>query len=277
MTPAYRPNHSDRAFLAALAILGGTYVALIVAMVVAEALYTSPSHFWRTLRTEAVQQAIVLSMVSCTISAVLSLWVAAPLAYLMSRFEFRGKRVIDAIVDIPIVLPPMVVGLCLLILFQWGPLRAFQEWRWGFRITFAVPSIIIGQFAVACAFAVRTLRVTFDQISPRTEQVALTLGCSRRQAFWLVVLPEARGGLLAAFTLAWARALGEFGPILVFSGTTRGRTEVLSSSVYLYWSIGDLEGAIAVSLLMVAAAVAVMVVTRSLGADAGFGAVRARP
>jgi molybdate transport system permease protein len=125
--------------------------------------------------------------------------------------------------------------------------------------------VILAQFAVACAFAVRTMRVTFDQIDPRTEDVARALGCTRAKAFWLVTLPEARRGVLTAFTLAWARALGEFGPILVFAGATRMRTEVLSTSVFLELSVGNLESALAVSFLMIAVAAAVLVVTRLFG------------
>jgi molybdate transport system permease protein len=118
---------------------------------------------------------------------------------------------------------------------------------------------------VSAAFAVRTMRVTFEQLPPRTEQVARTLGCSRQQAFWWVVLPEARPGLLTAATLAWARALGEFGPILVFAGATRMRTEVLPTTVFLELSVGKIEAAIAVSLLMIVAAAIVLVVTRTFG------------
>ncbi|HEY1190531.1 MAG TPA: ABC transporter permease subunit, partial [Gemmata sp.] len=97
------------------------------------------------------------------------------------------------------------------------------------------------------------------------ESSARTRGCGRGQAFWRVALPEARRGVLTAFTLAWARALGEFGPILVFCGATRMRTEVLSTSVFLELSVGNLEAALAVSLLMIAVAVAVLVVTRAFG------------
>jgi len=114
-----------------------------------------------------------------------------------------------------------------------------------------VPSIILAQLAVACAFVVRTMRVTFDQLSPRTELVAMTLGCSRSQAFWRIVLPECQRGLVTAFTLSWARSLGEFGPILVFSGVIREKTEVLSTSVYLELNMGQIESAVAVALLMV--------------------------
>ena len=109
------------------------------------------------------------------------------------------------------------------------------------------------------------MRVTFDQMNPRAEEVARTLGCTRGQAFWRIALPQASRGIVTAFTIAWARALGEFGPIMVFAGTTRMRTEVLSTSVFLELSIGNLDAAVAVSLLMVMLAVVVLVVLRVLG------------
>src|SRR5262249_27555773 len=126
-------------------------------------------------------------------------------------------------------------------------------------------------FAVACAFAARTMRTTFEQIHPRAEAVALTLGCSRAQAFWMVVLPESRRGLLAAATLAWARSLGEFGPILVFSGATRRRTEVLPTTVYLELTVGDIEAAVAVSLLMVTVAALVLIPLRHYAGGVTLG------
>jgi molybdate transport system permease protein len=130
---------------------------------------------------------------------------------------------------------------------------------------FEVPAVVLAQFMVACAFAVRTMRVSFDQIPVRFEQVALTLGCNRSQAFWLVVFPQSRRGLLAAGTLAWARSLGEFGPILVFAGSTRMRTEVLPTSVYLEMQSGDLKGMLSVSILMIALSAAVLILARALG------------
>ena len=143
----------------------------------------------------------------------------------------------------------------------------------GTGITYQVPSVVLAQFMVACAFAVRTMRATFDQISVRQEDVALTLGCSRFQAFWRVTLPEARNGLITALTLAWARSLGEFGPILVFSGATRMKTEVLPTTVYLEMTTGSLEAAVAVSILMVFFAVAVLFTIRHFGSDRSLGRV----
>ncbi len=252
---------SDAPFYTALGVLGGGYVLLIVAMVAAEVGYARLADFSRIFADENIRFAIRLSVISASISTILAMWVSVPIAYLMSRSDFRGKQLVDAIIDIPIVLPPLVVGLCLLILFRQTPLRYFDD-RW--PVAFHVPAVILAQFAVVSAFAVRTLRATFDEISPRQEQVALTLGCRRAQAFWRVVLPEARYGLLSAATLAWGRALGEFGPVLVFAGATRQRTEVLPVSVYLELSIGNVEGAVAVSLVMIAVSLVVLVTVRTL-------------
>jgi molybdate transport system permease protein len=259
-------RRSDRLFYASFAILGGCYLLLLLATLVADLFYTSPGHLWRALQSQEIRYAIRLSLLSCTLTTLLSLWVAVPIGYLMARVQFPGKRLVDAVFDIPIVLPPLVIGLSLLILFQTPPARALERI---FPVTYAVPSVILAQFMVAAAFAVRTMKATFDQISPRHEQVALTLGCTRSQAFWMVVLPEARRGLLTAATLAWARSLGEFGPILVFSGATRMKTEVLSTTVFLELSVGNLEAAVAVSLLMVAAAVLVLLLIRTKGTEPG--------
>lgn len=254
---------SDVPFYVGMTLLGSVYVVLVVGMVVADATYTSPGHLWSALQSPEIRYAIRLSLISCSLSTLFSLLVAVPIGYLMSRVPFRGKALLDALLDIPIVLPPLVIGLSLLILFQTAPGRWVERYV---PVTYAIPSVILAQFSVACAFAVRTLRATFDQIHPRREQVALTLGCRRSQAFWLVVFPEARRGLLTAATLAWARSLGEFGPILVFSGATRMRTEVLPTTVFLELSVGRIEAAVAVSLLMVLAAVLVLVVVRIAGA-----------
>jgi molybdate transport system permease protein len=220
---------------------------------------SKPNPLVQALRSRDIRFSIKLSLISCTLTTLLSLWVAVPIGYMMSRFEFRGKPVIDTLLDIPIVLPPLVVGLSLLILFRYMP-----EWL-SDAVVYKWPAVVLAQFMVACAFAVRTMRVTFDQIPQRFEQVALTLGCNRRRAFWRVIMPQARGGLLAAGTLAWARALGEFGPILVFAGATRQKTEVLPTSAFLELQAGRTEGMLAVSLIMIAAAVVVFIIARTLG------------
>jgi len=257
---------SDAPFFTGMFILGGSYVLLIVSLLAADVYFAffsptskDPSEIVTLIVSEEIQYSIKLSLISCTVTTILSLWFAVPIGYLMSRHNFPGKSVLDAILDIPIVLPPLVIGLSLFILFRQTPLKHLDN---AFPIALHVPAVIIAQFSVACAFAVRTLRSTFDEIPPRRESVALTLGCTRSQAFWWVVLPEAKRGLLTAATLAWARSLGEFGPILMFAGTTQGRTDVLPIAVHMEYAAGKLHAAVAVSLLMVVIALVVLILFR---------------
>ena len=268
-----KPRHragSDVPFFVTMTLLGGSFVVLIVALILADVKFTSPRHFADALAKPEIRYAIRLTLISCSISALMSIWVATPLGYLLSRFQFRGRWIIDTIIDFPVVLPPLVIGLSLLILFHLPiggtNLEQIFQSKLGLRITYAEPAVVLAQFSVACAFAVQTMRVTFDQIDTRAEQVALTLGCRRSQAFLQIALPQAWRGIVAALTIAWARSLGEFGPILVFAGATRMRTEVLSTTVFLELSVGQLEAAVAVSLLMVLAAMCVLGIVRLLGA-----------
>ncbi len=263
MNPPAPRVRSDVPFYLALGLLGGLYAGLIAALLVVDLAHTSFGDIGRAFRSPEIRSAVWLSLLSCSASAILSVWVAVPLGYLLSRTRFPGREALDLLLDVPIVLPPLVVGLSLLVLFQTTAGVWFQQNV--FTVTYAVSAVVVAQFAVSGAFAVRTMRVTFDLIDPRVEDVARVLGCTRARAFWLVTLPESRRGVLTAFTLAWARALGEFGPILVFAGATRMRTEVLSTSVFLELSVGNLEAALAVSFLMIAVAAAVLVVTRLFG------------
>lgn len=262
-------RRSDLPFFLVMSGISSCFVLLIVLLLAADLMFTSFEDFRAAVMKPAIQSAFRLTILSCTIAALLSIWVATPLGYLLSRYRFPGRLLIDTIVDIPIVLPPLVLGLSLLILFHL-PIGNWELEAWlrddvGFPVTYRWPAVILAQFSVSCAFAVRTMRVTFDQINPRAEDVARTLGCTRGQAFLQIALPQSWRGMIAATTIAWARALGEFGPILVFAGATRMRTEVLSTTVFLELSIGQLNAAVAVSLLMVAMAVVVLVVLRVLG------------
>jgi molybdate transport system permease protein len=270
---------SDAAFHVVFAVIGATYVLLIVAMLAADVLYMGQETveaaggqgrtLWDAivrnpvtlaLADRKIQYSVWLSLISCTLSSIFSLWVAVPTGYLLSRRRLPGRSLVDAVLDVPIVLPPLVVGLSLLILFQFPPFRWFAR-----HIVYQLPAVVLAQFSVACAFAVRTMKATFDHIDPRCEQVALSLGCTQVEAFGWVVLPEAKRGMMTAFTLAWARSLGEFGPLLIFAGATRMKTEVLSTTVFLEMNVGNIEAAVAVSLVMVAAAMIVLTVARIWG------------
>ena len=278
-----------RAFWITLSLICAAYLLFWVFMLGATATYTSPVEIWNVLMSREIRYATGLSLITCTIAAVASVVIAVPIGYLVSRSRFPGRSVVDAALDIPIVLPPMVVGLCLLIFFQthlgnliehgihkgeWIYLfRKLNEagkevWAWKFKspitipgipFTYTVAGVALAQFVIAAAFAIRTMRGVFDHLPSRPEDVAMTLGCTRWQAVWHVTLPAARRGMFAAGSVAWARSLGEFGPVLVFAGATRMKTEVLPTSVWLAWSVGELEQGVAVSLLMIALSMAVLI------------------
>jgi molybdate transport system permease protein len=281
-------------FWIALALITVAYLGFWAAMLAATATYTSPLQVWEILVSREIRYATWLSVITCTISALASVALAVPIGYLMSRRRFKGHSLVDAALDIPIVLPPMVVGICLLIFFQvspadfviriasafgvdtegpdgWRPPEWFvlptdSLWHWmSSKFTYQVAGVVLAQFVIAAAFAIRTMRQVFDHLSARPEDVALTLGASRWQALWHVTLPAARRGMFAAGSVAWARSLGEFGPILVFAGATRMKTEVLPTSVWLAWSVGELEQGVAVSLLMIAISMVVLVAVKWSG------------
>ncbi len=265
-------RRSDVPFFLVMGGLSSCFIVLIVLLISADLAFTSLSDFRVALSKPEIRAAFRLTMLTCTVAAILSVLAATPLGYLLSRYRFPGRFIIDTLVDIPIVLPPLVLGLSLLILFHLPIGRSGWELEtWlrdtvGFPVTYRWPAVVLAQFSVACAFAVRTMVVTFDQINPRAEDVARTLGCTRAQAFLKIALPQAVRGMIVALTISWARALGEFGPILVFAGATRMRTEVLSTTVFLELSVGQLNAAVAVSLLMVMMAFVVLLILRSLGA-----------
>lgn len=268
----HRPGPGWPLYLA-LGLLGGFYVLLVAALLLslflADGLF-QPAGALAFLNTPAVRYALVLTLASTILTALLSVLFAVPVGYVMSRHRFPGKALVDALLDVPIVLPPLVVGLALLLLFMTPLGRAVES---VFPVTYAIPSVVLAQLTVAAAFAVRMMRGVFDQLDPRCEQVALTLGCSPGQAFRKVVLPQAANGMVAAWTMAWARALGEFGPVLLFAGATRFRTEVLPSTIFLEMSIGNIEGAVAVSVLMVLVSVVVLVLIRAGGGSLRGGGI----
>lgn len=249
-------------FWITLVFIAVLYLGFIVAMLAATAAYTSLGEMWQALQSREIRYATGLSLLTCTVTALLSLILAVPIGYLLARSKFRGKALVEAALDIPIVLPPLVVGLCLLILFQTSFGRMVEE---HVAFTYTIAGVILAQLVIGAAFAIRTMRGTFDHLSSRPEEVAMTLGCSRFQAVRFVTLPAARRGMFAAASVAWARSLGEFGPILVFAGATRMKTEVLPTTVWLELSVGNLEAAVAVGLLMVGMAMIVLVAVRLTG------------
>jgi molybdate transport system permease protein len=239
-----------------------------------------------SLRDPESHFAIKLSVVSAGIAAAVSMVVGIPAAYVLSRYRLPGRGLIDTVLDLPIVLPPPVMGISLLIFFNtctgcWVNLltpdwyvdlsNRFFSFILGHEIrdeqswVYSTRGVILAQFFIACSFGVRAIKASFDTIGTRHEEVARTLGCTRRQAFFGVVLPMARSGIVAGAIMTWARALAEFGPILFFCGATRWKTEVMPIAMFLNFSVGRVEQAIALVLIMIAISAVTLLTFKKLG------------
>ncbi len=207
---------------------------------------------------------IKLSLVTSTITAVLGMLVAIPSAYVLSRYKFRLFSFIDTVIDLPIVVPPLIAGLALLIFFTRSPIGSYID-KNVIEIVFTPVAIVVAQFFVASAFSIRAIKSTFDQINPRFEAVARSLGCTSWEAMWRIALPLAKNGIIAGLVMTWARALGEFGPIMILAGSTPGKTDVLSVAAFLSMSSGKVEVAIAIVVLMVLVATVTLITFKKLG------------
>jgi len=212
-------------------------------------------------RRQEVGHAIWLSAWTSSVAAVIAVVISVPAGYVLSRMRFPGKRILDALVDVPIVLPPLVFGISLLVLFQRTFIGPGLE-AVGLRFVHAPAGIVLVQVLIAAAYGTRMLKGTFDSIDPRLSAVAQTLGCSRLRAFFTVTLSIARSGVVAALVMIWARALALYGPIIAFAGATTMHTEVLPTRMYLEMNIGELEAALALALVMIAMAVLVLLVVK---------------
>ena len=228
------------------------YAGMLATLLLANAAYLEPASFIEIFRSADLRFALRLSLITATLATLLSLALAIPVAYALTRVRLRGWSLLDALVDVPMVLPPLVMGVTLLAFFQ-TPLGRLIE-ATGLRFVYSAAGIVLAQFLVVSPFAIRTIKASLDAIDPRVEDVARTLGYSPVQVFCRVTLPMMRGGIVAGAVICWAQAIGLFGPLMVFAGTTRRQTEVLATSIYLELSIGRIQMALAISMLMLAVA-----------------------
>jgi len=242
-----------------LLLMVGVITVTLLSMVT----YLDAPTFLSALKSNEVLFAVKLTAITTTITTAIAVLIGIPASYALSRYRFPLHSLIDTIIDLPIVLPPLVAGIALLVFFQ----TAVGQWIEAhvMRFVFTTQGIILAQFVPSASFAVRALKAAFDSVDPRMEQVARTLGCNERQAFWRVTFPLARNGLVAGTVMTWARAAGEFGPILMFCGATRFKTEVLPIAIFLNMSVGKIEMALSVTLILVILATGALLAFRKLG------------
>ncbi|MDT8900343.1 ABC transporter permease [Anaeroselena agilis] len=215
---------------------------LYFVLTVSLAYFFSGTRFWEVLLSERMVFSIQLSILAATVSMGLAMLLAVPTAYALSRYEFFGKTLIDTMLELPMIVSPAAIGAMLLIFFN-TPIGEWIQTNLQ-QFVFTVYGIVLAQFITVVGVAARMVKAALDEIPPRYEAVARTLGASSFAAFRTTTLPLCRRGIFAAAILTWSKAIGEFGATITVAGTMAMRTETLPISVYMRLAISDIEGAV---------------------------------
>jgi molybdate/tungstate transport system permease protein len=178
---------------------------------------TGPAVLWQTLLDDEVRGSILLTFQASFIATGLAFVCGVPLAYLLARVDFPGKRLIEGIIDVPIVVPHSAAGIALLMVFGRRTLLGQAFGTFGLKFVSAFPGIVIAMLFVSLSFLVNAAREGFEAVDPRLERVARTLGASPWRAFWGVSFPLAWRSILSGMILMWARGLSEFGAVIILA------------------------------------------------------------
>jgi molybdate transport system permease protein len=226
-------------------------------------LYRAPwASLPQRLTEPGVLTALRLSLLTATLATAVSLVLGVPLAWILARTAFPGRRVVRALVTVPLVLPPVVGGVALLLVFgRNGLLGGWLDSTFGITLPFTTAGVVVAEAFVAMPFLVISVEGALRGADARYEEAAATLGAGRWTAFRRVTLPLVAPGVAAGAVLCWARALGEFGATITFAGNFPGRTQTMPLAVYLALE-QDLDAAIVLSLVLLAVSVAVLVALR---------------
>ena len=261
---------ADRPTRVGLRVVALGYLALLLLIPVGVVFYRTFEHgigaFWASITTPAAIHALFLTLEVAAITVPLNAAFGVLAALALVRGKFPGKRLLDALIDLPFAISPVVIGLSLLLLYGrtgwFGPSLADA----GIQIVFSVPGIVLATVFVSMPFVVREVAPVLSEIGEDQEQAAATLGANGWQTFWRVTLPAIRWGLAYGVVLSTARAIGEFGAVSVVSGKIAGETETLTLLVEKRFQNFDLAGAYAASALLALIALGTLLAMSVIGA-----------
>jgi molybdate transport system permease protein len=191
---------------------------------------------------------IRLSLLTATLASLLAVVIGLPVGYALSRLHFPGKKLVDTFLELPLIMSPVALGAALLIFFNTPLGMAIQER--GILFVFEFPGIILAQFATIAGLAARLMKTALDEISPRYEAVARSLGSSAWDAFWKITFPLAFRGLLSAMILCWAKAVGEFGATIMLAGSMAFKTETMPVAIFMALASANIPKTIILILVL---------------------------
>ena len=242
----------------------GLYAALVLSLFY----FFRKDTFFETLLSERTMFSIRLSVIAATISTLLSILIAVPSAFALSRYDFPGKRAVDTILELPMIVSPAALGAMLLIFFN-NPLGLWIQDHW-VQFVFTFYGIVLAQFVTICGVSTRLIKAAMDEIPVRYEAVARTLGASPGKAFLTITLPLSKRGIIAASILSWAKALGEFGATITIAGSMAMKTETLPVAIFMRLASAEIEGTVILIFILVSIGLSILYVVRSLSRGASY-------
>jgi sulfate transport system permease protein len=216
--------------------------------------------FFESITTPAAVSALQLSLLVVAIVVPLNVIFGVPTALVLARNKFRGKSLLQAVIDLPFAVSPVVVGVALILLWGTAGIFGFAENDLGFKIIFGFPGIVLASIFVTVPFVIREVEPVLHELGTDQEEAAATLGSQWWQTFWRITLPSIRWGLTYGVVLTVARTLGEFGAVIMVSSNLPGQSQTLTLLVADRYGRGAEYGAYAVSTLLMSVAVIVLIV-----------------
>lgn len=253
-----------------LIVLSGLLLLLLALPLLALLVRAVQTQAWQQTPEAGVSVAVGLSLITTVITALLTLLLGTPLAYVLARRDFPLKRWIGVLVELPVVLPPAVAGLALLVAFGRRGLLGPALDGLGISLPFTTAAVVLAQTFVSAPFYVRAAQVGFQSVDREIEDAGRVDGAGGLTLFRLVTLPLAGRALGAGLALSWARALGEFGATILFAGSLQGRTQTMPLLVYNILE-RDINAAIWTGLLLIGLALAALLIARWLGSSRDEG------
>ncbi|MCT7660388.1 sulfate ABC transporter permease subunit CysW [Mycobacterium deserti] len=215
--------------------------------------------FVDSITTPAAISALQLSLLVVAIVVPLNVVFGVPTALVLARNKFRGKSVLQAVIDLPFAVSPVVVGVALILLWGSAGALGFVENNLGLKVIFGIPGIVLASIFVTIPYVIREVEPVLHELGTDQEEAASTLGSTSWQTFWLVTLPSIKWGLMYGVVLTVARTLGEYGAVIMVSSNLPGTSQTLTLLVSDRHARGAEYGAYAISTLLMAVAVIVLI------------------
>ncbi len=243
----------------ALALLAGFISLPLISLI----LWTLNESAWQSMTSPVAMDALLLSIRTTSISMAILLLLGTPAAYLLARVSFPGNRAVNALMDLPVVLPPSAAGIALLLAFgRFGLVGQYLN-VFGITLSFTTVAVVMAEIFVAAPFYLRQAVTSFAGIDRNIEEAAMVDGASRSAVFFRITVPLAFPALVAGALTAWARALGEFGATIIFAGSFQGVTQTIPLAIFSAFQ-RDLNAAVALSVLVLGFAFTVILAVRYL-------------